>query len=157
MIFFLNRRILFMKHHDITLNLLVIRDITSMDSEKKLPISYVVDRMTKTYPTEIGSQPFSPDNIQLFKLEKTQKVKKYYSAKFEELAKEYESLMNEIATNERLYKAKHNFEPVSGEVYHLYKKESGEEFLSLISPEQWKNFEFLGSYRFLSDGRWQAV
>jgi hypothetical protein len=124
--------------------------------DKKLPMSYVVDRMVKTYPTEIGSQKFSPDNIDLFRLEKTSKVKKYYSARFEEMAKEYESLMLEIKINERLYKAKHNFEPISGEVYHLYSK-NGEEFLSLISPEQWAKFEFIGSYRFLSDGRWEAV
>ena len=123
--------------------------------EKKLPISYVVDRMSKTYPTEIGSQPFSPDNIELFKLEKTSKIKKYYSSKFDELTKEYEKLMSEIKINERLYMASHNFEPISGEIYHLYKKESGEEFLSLISPEQWNKFEFIGSYKFLSDGRWE--
>lgn len=122
--------------------------------EKKLPDSFVVNRMSKEYPTEIGSQPFSPDNIQLFKQEKTSKIKKYYSSKFEELAKEYESIMSEISINERLYSAKHNFEPVSGETYHLYKKENGEEFLSLINPSQWNKFEFVGTYRFLSDGRW---
>lgn len=125
--------------------------------EKKLPMSYVVDRMTKTYPTEVGSQPFKPDNIELFKLEKTTKIQKYYSSKFEELAREYESIMKEISTNERLYKAKHNFEPISGEIYFLYKKENGEEFLSIISPSQWSKFDFIGSYKFLSDGRWEVA
>ena len=113
--------------------------------------------MTKTYPTELGSQKFEPDNISLFKIQKTSKIKKYYSSKFEEMSKEYERLMSEIKMNERIYTASHNFEPISGEVYHLYKKESGEEFLSIISPEQWKKFEFVGSYRFLSDGRWESV
>jgi hypothetical protein len=74
----------------------------------------------------------------------------------EEITKEYEKLMSEIKTNERLYMASHNFEPISGEIYHLYKKKSGEEFFSLISPEQWKKFDFIGSYRFLSDGRWEV-
>jgi hypothetical protein len=37
--------------------------------ESKLPDSYVPDRYTKSYPTEIGSQPFEPDNIELFKLD----------------------------------------------------------------------------------------
>lgn len=125
--------------------------------EKKLPISYVVDRMIKTYPTEVGSQPFKPDDIGLFKLEKTSKIKRYYSSKFKELVKQYEELMKEISVNERLYKAKHNFEPVAGEAYHLYKKEDGEEFLSMIGPDQWNKFEFMGSYRFMSDGRWQNL
>ncbi len=126
--------------------------------EKKLPVSYVVDRMSKTYPTEIGSQKFSPDNIELFKLEKTSKIKKYYSSKFDELAKQYEDLISDINLNERLYMAKHNFEPISGETYHLYKKENNEEFLSLISPSEWSNkFEYIGSYKFLSDGRWISI
>jgi predicted HTH transcriptional regulator len=122
-----------------------------------MPDSFVENRLSKRYPTEVGAPKFEPDNISLFKLEKTSKVKKYYSSKFEEMAKEYESLMNEISINERLYKSSHNFEPTSGEIYHLYKKESGEEFLSLISPDQWKKFEFIGSYKFLSDGRWVEI
>jgi hypothetical protein len=125
--------------------------------EKKMPDSFVENRLSKRYPTEVGGPKFEPDNISLFKIEKTSKIKKYYSSKFEEMTKEYEKLMSEIQLNERLYMASHNFEPTSGEIYHLYKKESGEEFLSLISPEQWKKFDFIGSYRFLSDGRWEKV
>jgi hypothetical protein len=125
--------------------------------DKKLPISYVVDRMIKTYPTEVGSQPFKPQNIDLFKLEKTTKIQKYYSSKFDELAKEYESIMKEISINERLYKAKHNFEPISGESYHLYVKENGEEFISIIGPGQWTKFEYIGTFQILSDGRWKQV
>ncbi len=123
--------------------------------KKKIPDSFVENRLSKRYPTEVGGPKFEPDNISLFKIEKTSKIKKYYSSKFEEMTKEYEKLMSEIQMNERLYTASHNFEPISGETYHLYKKESGEEFLSLISPEQWKKFEFIGSYKFLSDGRWE--
>ena len=125
--------------------------------EKKMPDSFVENRLSKRYPTEVGGPKFEPDNISLFKIEKTSKIKKYYSSKFEEMTKEYEKLMSEIQMNERLYTASHNFEPTSGEIYHLYKKESGEEFLSLISPEQWKKFDFIRSYRFLSDGRWEKV
>ena len=122
-----------------------------------MPDSFVENRLSKRYPTEVGGPKFEPDNISLFKIEKTSKIKKYYSSRFEEMTKEYEKLMSEIQMNERLYTASHNFEPTTGEIYHLYKKESGEEFLSLISPEQWKKFDFIGSYRFLSDGRWEKV
>jgi len=136
-------------------NITIIINIICM--EKKMPDSFVENRLSKRYPTEVGGPKFEPDNISLFKIEKTSKIKKYYSSKFEEMTKEYEKLMSEIQMNERLYTASHNFEPTSGEIYHLYKKESGEEFLSLISPEQWKKFDFIGSYRFLSDGRWEKV
>ncbi len=122
---------------------------------KKVPDSFVPDRRTKEYPTEIGSQKFSPDDIQLFKIEKTSKLKHHFSSKFSELQSEYNKLIEEINTNERLYLAKHNFEPIPGKSYHLYIKESGEEFLSLISPTEWGDrFEYVGSFEFLSDGRW---
>ena len=98
----------------------------------KRPDNFVEDKIVKSYPTEIGSQNFKPDDISLFKLEKTTKVKKYYSTKFEEIATQYELLMKDIQINERLYKSNHNFEPVTGEIYNLYKKQSGEEFISII-------------------------
>jgi hypothetical protein len=70
-------------------------------------------------------------------------------------SKIYKKLIDEINTNERLYLAKHNFEPIPGKSYHLYIKESGEEFLSLISPKEWGDrFEYVGTFEFLSDGRW---
>jgi hypothetical protein len=125
---------------------------------KKVPDSFVPDRRTKEYPTEIGSQKFSPDDIQLFKLEKTSKLKHHFSSKFSELQSEYNKLIEEININERLYSAKHNFEPIPGKSYHLYIKENGEEFLSLISPNEWGDrFECVGTFEFLSDGRWQIV
>jgi len=125
--------------------------------EKKLPDSYVPERRLKEYPTELGSQNFSPDDIQLFKLEKTSKLKHHFSSKFEEIQKEYQKLIKEISINERLYLAKHNFEPISGHAYFLYEKEEGE-FLSIISPVEWNNKHiYIGKFQFLSDGRWIEV
>jgi len=123
-------------------------------SEKKLPDSYVPDRRFKSYPTEIGSQKFSADDITLFKIDKTNKLKHHYTSKFDEIQKQYQILLEEISINERLYLAKHNFEPIPGQTYFLYQKE-GEEFLSIISPEEWKNrYQYIGKFQFLSDGRW---
>jgi hypothetical protein len=122
--------------------------------EKKLPDSYVVNRRLKTYPTEIGSLNFKVDDIELFKINKTSKLKNFYNQKFEEIKKEYISLMNDIEVNERLYKCKYSFEPIVGQTYHLYLKDDGTEFLSIISPEEWKNKSLIGSYLYDSDGRW---
>jgi hypothetical protein len=126
-------------------------------NNKKIPDSYVPDRKLKSYPTELGSQKFSPDNITLFKIEKTNKLKHHYTSKFEEIQKEYQKLMEEISINERLYLAKHNFEPISGQSYYLYKKDN-EEFISMISPEEWGNrYNYIGRFQFLSDDRWIEV
>lgn len=122
--------------------------------EKKLPDSYVPDRHTKSYPTELGSQPFEPDNIDLFKLDKTQKLKHHFVQKFDEIKTEYEKLMADIYTNERIYKSRYNFIPVVGYDYYLYQKED-DEFLSIISPEEWNfRFVFIGKYALQTDGRW---
>jgi hypothetical protein len=124
---------------------------------EKLPDSYVPDRSLKTYPTEIGSQSFEPDNIELFKLDKTQNLKHHYVTKFEEIKSEYEKLMNEIQVNERVYKSKYNFIPVVGYHYFLY-IDGNKEFLSIITPDEWGNkFEFIGKYMLQSDGRWLEI
>jgi hypothetical protein len=121
---------------------------------KKVPDSFVPDRRLKSYPTELGSQKFSPDDISLFKLEKASKLKNHYNSKFVEIQKEYQKILDEIQVNERLYLADHSFEPIPGHSYYLYSKDNGE-FLSIISPQEWGNkYEFIGKFQFLSDGRW---
>lgn len=124
---------------------------------KKVPDSFVPDRRLKSYPTELGSQKFSPDDISLFKMEKASKLKNHYNSKFVELQKEYQKILDEIQINERLYLAEHSFEPIAGHCYFLYSKDTGE-FLSIISPEEWGNrYEYCGKFQFLSDGRWQII
>jgi hypothetical protein len=125
----------------------------------KLPDSFVVDRFIKSYPTEIGSQPFEPDNIDLFRLDKTNNLKNHYLAKFEELKKQYISVMEDIKTNERLYKAKYSFQPIVGQNYYLYSLSNKEDFLSIISPREWgtRKFNLIGMFQLQTDGRWFEV
>jgi hypothetical protein len=125
--------------------------------KKKLPDSYVVNRSLKSYPTEIGSINFKVDDIELFKKNKTSNLKNYYSQKFNELRDEYLRLMDDIDVNERLYNCKYSFEPIVGHTYHLYLDDKGSEFLSIISPEEWKNKSYIGSYLYDSNGRWLKI
>ena len=125
----------------------------------KLPDSFVVDRYSKTYPTEIGSQPFRPDEIELFKLDKTNNLKHYYVSKFDELKKEYEKLMEDIHINEMIYQAKYTFQPIVGQNYYLYLNDDNDKFLSIISPTEWgrRKFEYLGTFQLQTDGRWFEI
>lgn len=125
----------------------------------KLPDSFVVDRYSKTYPTEIGSQPFRPDEIELFKLDKTNNLKHYYVSKFDELKKEYNKLMEDIQINETIYQAKYTFQPTVGQNYYLYLNDDNEKFLSIISPNEWgrRKFEYLGTFQLQTDGRWFEI
>lgn len=125
----------------------------------KLPDSFVVDRYSKTYPTEIGSQPFRPDEIELFKLDKTNNLKHYYVSKFDELKKEYNKLMEDIQINETIYQAKYTFQPTVGQNYYLYLNDDNDKFLSIISPNEWgrRKFEYLGTFQLQTDGRWFEI
>lgn len=122
---------------------------------EKLPVDYVKNKLSKEYPTEIGSQYFKPDNIKGLKEISVNNVKNHYKSRLYELEKEYKKIMNEIDINSRIYSSKYNFEPVIGKVYHLYNGVNGE-FLSIISPYEW-GFEYLGSYKYLYDGRWEKL
>jgi hypothetical protein len=126
-----------------------------LNMDEKKPDSYVFDRSLKAYPTEIGSQPFMPDEIELFKLDKSNKLKHHYVSKFEELKSDYQKLMEDISMNERIYQSSYNFQPIVGQIYYLYKKENDDEFLSIISPIEWNNrYQLIGSYQLQTDGRW---
>ena len=125
--------------------------------ENNLPDNYVENRSTKTYPTELGSQPFRPDDIELFKLDKTSNLKHHYVSKFEEIKSEYIKLMEEISINERVYKSKFSFQPIVGKTYYLYENDTCE-FLSIISPEEWKfRYDLIGEFQLQTDGRWLQI
>ena len=83
-------------------------------------------------------------------------VNKQFESKFNELRLQYENLMKEFEYNELVYNANFSFEPVIGEIYHLYRGEDGINFLSLISPSEW-NKEHLGTFQLNSDKKWIAI
>jgi hypothetical protein len=55
-------------------------------------------------------------------------VNKELELKFNELKLQYQQLMEEYEWNELVYSAKFSFEPVIGEIYHLYRDAAGEFF-----------------------------
>jgi hypothetical protein len=61
--------------------------------------------------------------------------------------------MQEYEWNELVYNARFSFEPVIGEIYHLYKDAEGINFLSLIGPTEW-NKEHVGTFKLNSDKKW---
>jgi predicted nucleotide-binding protein (sugar kinase/HSP70/actin superfamily) len=84
------------------------------------------------------------------------RVNKQFKSKFDELRKEYEEMMEQFTYNDLVYNAKFNFEPIIGEIYHLYNNKNQEPFLSIISPDQC-NFSHLGSFRLNSQKMWEKT
>lgn len=108
------------------------------------------------YGSNVGAPAIKIENLQTWKETRIQKVNKQFENKFEELKNEYEKLVEEHKWNEIIYNSKFNFEPAVGSIYHLYYSKKGEIFLSLIEPKEW-NMEFIGSFRYNYDNKWEKI
>ena len=109
-----------------------------------------------SYPTNVGAPVIHIDNLVSWKSRGISNVNKQFESKFNELRLQYENLMKEFEYNELVYNANFSFEPVIGEIYHLYRGEDGINFLSLISPSEW-NKEHLGTFQLNSDKKWIQI
>ncbi len=72
------------------------------------------------------------------------------------MKKDYDLLMEEFLWNEMIYNSKFTFEPVVGEIYHLYYGNDESVFLSLIGPNEW-NKKYVGSFKLNSDNKWLKI
>jgi hypothetical protein len=105
------------------------------------------------YSTNVGAPVIKIDDVVSWKSRGIHSVNKEFENKFNELKLQYQKLMEEYEWNDVVYNAKFSFEPVIGEIYHLYTGDDGINFLSLISPQEW-NKEHLGTFRLNSDKKW---
>ncbi|MFP9118739.1 DUF2452 domain-containing protein [Flavobacterium sp. RNTU_13] len=105
------------------------------------------------YATNVGAPVIKTDDLSGWKTTGINRVNKELESKFNELKAQYQNLIEEFRWNELLYNAKFSFEPVVGEIYHLYKDTDGTHFLSLIAPGEW-NREYLGTFKLNSDRKW---
>ncbi len=133
-----------------------------MSSDKK-PDSVVFntasqsyDAALKPYATSVGAPVITTTDTTAWKNRSINKVNQKVQAKYLELKATYEQMMEEFTYNKLIFAAKFSFEPVTGEAYHLYKKENGETFLSIIAPNQC-NFHSLGSFYLTADQIWEKI
>ena len=108
------------------------------------------------YASNVGAPVIKPENIDSWRQRGVTKVNHHLETKFLELRDEYNKLVEEFKWNDLVYNAKFNFEPVIGETYHLYTGDNNENFLSLISPNEWKR-ECLGSFQLTADQKWTKI
>ena len=108
------------------------------------------------YASNVGAPSIQIENIDLWKQRGVHKVNRQLETKFLELKTEYQKLVEEYKWNDLVYNAKFSFEPVIGQIYHLYPRSNGEIFLSLITPDEWDK-ESLGSFRLNSEQKWIKI
>ena len=108
------------------------------------------------YSSTVGAPVIKVDDVVSWKSRGISNVNKEFENKFNELKIQYQNLMQEYEWNELVYSSKFSFEPVIGEIYHLYRGEDGVNFLSLISPLEW-NKEHIGTFKLNSDKKWVSL
>ena len=114
------------------------------------------DASLKPYATSVGAPIIIPTDTVAWKNRSINKINHKVSAKYLELKSEYENMIQEFEYNKLIFNAKFSFEPIIGEVYHLYQRENNESFLSLISPEQC-NFKSIGSFYLNAGQVWEKI
>uniref|UniRef100_A0A1L8DDB7 Uncharacterized protein n=1 Tax=Nyssomyia neivai TaxID=330878 RepID=A0A1L8DDB7_9DIPT len=66
-------------------------------------------------------------------------------------------IIEETEESKKLHDVACNFQKIPGNTYHLYRRESGQKYLSMLSPEEWAGnikHDFLGSFRLEHDRSW---
>ena len=114
------------------------------------------DAALKPYATSIGAPVITTTDTMAWKNRSINKVNHKVKSKYLELKAEYEKMIQEFEYNKLIFEAKFSFEPIIGEIYHLYERKNGESFLSLIAPEQCK-FNTLGSFYLSAEQIWEKV
>jgi len=114
------------------------------------------DAALKSYATSVGAPVITTTDTVDWKNRSIRKVNQKVQTKYLELKAEYEKMMVEFEYNNLIFNAKFTFEPLIGDIYHLYRRENGETFLSLIAPNEC-NFNAMGSFYLNADQIWEKV
>ncbi len=105
------------------------------------------------YPVSRLAAKITPQDLTSFKSRGVSRVERVLQQEMVEIQERYMEVIDAFNWNKLIYESRFGFEPVCGEVYHLYEVEGGRQ-LSMIPPEEWHQ-RWLGSVRLNADGRWQ--
>lgn len=130
-----------------------------MNSKKPDPVVFnpntqTYDASLKPYSTSVGAPVITPIDTIAWKNRSINKVNHRIKSRYQEIKAAYELMLKEFEYNNLIYNAKFSFEPIVGQIYHLYSKMDGTNFLSIIEPEHC-NFEFIGSFYLNADLIWE--
>ncbi len=114
------------------------------------------DAYLKPYATNVGAPVITATDSVAWKNRSITKLNHKVKTRFNELKEQYALLMQEFEVNKLIHTAKFSFEPTVGQHYHLYMRDNGEHFLSIIAPNEC-DFNSLGSFYLNADQLWEKV
>jgi hypothetical protein len=114
------------------------------------------DAFLKPYATSVGAPVITATDTVAWKNRSVNKLNHKVQTRFKEIKEQYEKLIQEFEDNKLIHDAKFTFEPIIGQHYHLYVRENGDNFLSIIAPNEC-SFNSLGSFYLNADQIWEKV
>jgi len=119
----------------------------------KKPDRVADNPMSLPYASNVSGPAISVPDVAKFK-ERVPLANHHLYQRLEEIKKEYDELLALAKDTELCYNARYNFIPIVGETYYLYW--TGDDYLlSLIDPDRWDRYEFVGSYVHGTNNTWE--
>lgn len=126
----------------------------------KKPDRVADNKATMSYGDSVSAPAITQvDTESTYKLPKTREASHKLRSRYEELQEEFRKLIETSEDTQRMYNASISFVPIVGQVYHLYQRENGDEWISMIEPENFSGYyhDYIGSYRLATDSVWIRV
>ena len=108
------------------------------------------------YGSNTSAPSIKPVDLTTFKKNGLDKVNKVFDRRYKEIVEQAETLQKSFLITQTVYESKYKFEPIIGEIYHLYEDLDGKYSLSIISPSEW-NKKNVYSVVLNSDMTWTKI
>ena len=108
------------------------------------------------YASNVSAPSIKPVDLTTFKKNGLDKVNKVFDRRYKEIVEQAETLQKSFLITQTVYESKYKFEPIIGEIYHLYEDSDGGYSLSIISPSEW-NKPHVYSVVLNSDMTWTKI
>lgn len=122
----------------------------------KRPDNFVDNPGLLPYGSNLSAPSFRPTDLTSFKRNGLSKVEKVFDRRYKELVEQAETLQKSFTITQEVYESNYKFEPIVGEIYHLYEDSDGGKLLSLIEPTKWDK-KHLYSAILNSDMTWTKI
>lgn len=107
------------------------------------------------YPVSTLSPKIIPTDLSSFKSRGISQVERELQQKLVQMREEYIATIEHFNWNKLVYESEIHFEPIVGEVYHLYRIR-GKTLLSMIGPDEWM-YPHLATFRLNVDRQWELM
>ena len=125
----------------------------------KKPDRVADNKSTMPYGDSVGAPAITEVDTTGYRQMKSKEASAKLRGRYEELQEEFRQLVATSEDTQRMYDATVSFVPIVGHIYHLYRRENGEEWVSMIAPEEFGTYyhEYIGSFRLATDSVWIQV